>query len=72
MLKFIEKKLSSFKSCFSRTAAYRWFVVIVIGLMTRTDFLGVTSIIRCLGLHPDRYESLLHFFRSDACFTKQL
>ena len=46
MLKFVEKKLFNFKSCLSRTTAYRWFVVIVIGLMTRTDFLGVTSIIR--------------------------
>jgi len=48
MLKFIEERLSAFKTCFFRTAAYRWFVVIVIGLMTRTGFLGVTSIIRCL------------------------
>jgi len=72
MLKFIEERLSAFKSCFSRTAAYRWFVVVVIGLMTRTDFLGVTSIIRCLFLRPDRYESLIHFFRSDSCSVNQL
>ena len=72
MLKFIEERLSVFKTCFSRTAAYRWFVVIVIGLMTRTDFLGVTSIIRCLSLHPGRYESLIHFFRSDAYSTDKL
>jgi len=72
MLKFIEERLSNFKSCFSRTAAYRWFVVIVVGLMTRTDYLGVTSIIRCLGIRPGMYESLLHFFRSDACSTTQL
>ena len=48
MLKFIEEKLSAFKTCFTRTATYRWFVVVIVGLMTRTDFLGVTSLIRCL------------------------
>ena len=72
MLKFIEEKLSAFKTCFTRTATYRWFVVVIVGLMTRTDFLGVTSLIRCLGIHPGRYESLLHFFRSDAFSTKTL
>lgn len=72
MLKFIEERLSAFKTCFSRTAAYHWFVVVVIGLMTRTDFLGVTSIIRCLFINPDRYESLIHFFRSDAFSANQL
>ena len=41
MLKFIEEKLSAFKTCFTRTATYRWFVVVIVGLMTRTDFLGV-------------------------------
>ena len=46
MLKFIEEKLSAFKTCFTRTATYRWFVVVIVGLMTRTDFLGVTSLIR--------------------------
>lgn len=72
MLKFIEERLSAFKTCFSRTAAYRWFVVVVIGLMARTDFLGVTSIIRCLFINPDRYESLIHFFRSDSFSANQL
>lgn len=72
MLKFIENCLSSFKSCFSRTAAYRWFVIVIIGLMNRTDFLGVTSIIRSLFIRPDRYESLLHFFRSDAFSFQRL
>lgn len=72
MFNFIEDQLSSFRSCFSRSAAYRWFVVIIVGLMARTDFLGVTSIIRCLALSPDRYESLLHFFRSDALSIRHL
>ena len=72
MLNFIENQLSSFKSCFSRSAAYRWFVVVIVGLLARTDFLGVTSIIRCLAISPSRYESLLHFFRSDAFSIQDL
>jgi len=72
MLKFIEERLSVFKTCFSRAATYRWFVIIVIGLMTRTDFLGVTSIIRCLSLRPKLYESLIHFFRSSAYSKNKL
>ena len=72
MLKFLEEKLSFFKSCFSRSAAFRWFVVVIAGLMTRTEFLGVTSFIRSLFIHPSRYESLLHFFRSDAFSTPAL
>lgn len=72
MLNFLEQKLSFFKSCFSRSAAFRWFVVVIAGLMTRTEFLGVTSFIRSLFIHPDRYESLLHFFRSKAFSTLSL
>jgi hypothetical protein len=34
--------------------------------MLRSDFAGITSIIRTLGLVPNAYESLVHFFASDA------
>lgn len=44
MLKFIDEVLSSFRPCFSRKAAYEWFVVIVIGLMVRADHLGITEV----------------------------
>lgn len=66
MLNFIEKVLCYFESCFSRKAAFRWFVTITIGLMLRTDKLGVTSVIRDLSLSPGCYEPMLHFFRSSA------
>lgn len=55
-----------FKSCFSRKAAFRWFVTITIGLMLRSDKLGVTSVIRDLALRPGCYDSLLHFFRASS------
>lgn len=72
MLKFINEILSVFRKCFSRAAAYEWFVVVVVGLMVRSDHLGVTSIMRDLALDSRHYESLLHFFRSSAWSLKSL
>nr|WP_223070552.1 transposase [Paenibacillus caui] len=66
MLKTIDSILLQFRPCFSRQAAYHWFVIIITGLMLRSDHLGVTSIIRDLALHPRCYETLIHFFRSSA------
>ena len=66
MLNFIENILCCFESCFSRKAAFRWFVAITTGLMLRSDKLGVTSIIRDLALNPGCYESMLHFFRASS------
>ena len=62
----IEEILSGFKPLFSRVSAYAWHVVIIIGLMIRSDKLGLTSVIRDLALRPETYEPMLHFFRSDA------
>lgn len=66
MLTFISKILLSFSSCFHRTAAFEWFVVIVIGFMVRSDSLGITSIIRDLTLNPSLYSCLEHFFRASS------
>lgn len=66
MLNFIENILCHFEPCFSRRAAFRWFAVITIGLMIRSDKLGVTSIIRDLALNPGCYDSILHFFRASS------
>lgn len=66
MLEYIEKILNNFKSCFSRHAAYQWFVIIVIGLMIRSDKLGTTSIMRDLALNPKLYETMNHFFRASS------
>ena len=66
MLNFIDKVLCHFESCFSRKASFRWFVTIAVGLMLRSDKLGVTSVIRDLALPPDCYLSLIHFFRASS------
>jgi len=66
MLYWLNEILVTFEACFTRKAAYQWFVVIAIGLMVRNDTLGITSIIRELQLNPVHYHSILHFFRSNA------
>ena len=72
MLKFLEQKLFDFRSCFSRTATFNWFLIIITGLIIRFDSLGVTSFIRALSLDHHFYESMLHFFRSAAFKTTDL
>lgn len=66
MLNFISEILLPFSSCFSRTAAFQWFVIIVVGFMVHSDSMGITSFIRDLALKPSLYPSLEHFFRSSS------
>lgn len=72
MVGYIESILEEFRHLFRRAAAFKWFVVCVIGMMLRSDKLGVTSIIRDLALAPRLYESLIHFFRSSAYSLESL
>jgi len=46
----------------SRLRTFLWFAVCVAGLTVRTDLLGVTSIVRALGLHGRCYHRLLDHF----------
>jgi len=66
MWKNIDETVKSFRECFSREAAFKWFVIIVVGLMIRSDHMGVTSIIRELGINPAHYESILHLFKASS------
>lgn len=54
----------SFQDNFTRTATFKWFVTIILGIMIRADKLGITSIIRNLKLPSRSYASMMHFFRS--------
>lgn len=54
------------RPAFSRLATWRWFTIVCAGFVTRTDFFGVSSIIRALNLSPRCYELILHFFHSTA------
>ena len=66
MLKLIDEILQQFRICFKREEAFSWFVIIVVGILVRTDMRGVSSIVGSLGLEPNCYEPMLHFFRSQA------
>lgn len=72
MLKYIDSILCQFRSCFSRKATFQWFIVIIVGLILRSDHLGITSIIRGLSLSARSYETLIHFFRSSAWSLESL
>ena len=72
MFKRLEHTLESFKDCFTREAAYKWFVVIVVGFLLRSDHLGMTSVIRDLALDGSNYENLRHFFYSSAWSLESL
>lgn len=66
MWKLLDKVFIEFKKCFKRQATFQWFVVIIVGLMVRTDTLGVTSVIRDLAIRSESYTTMIHFFRSNA------
>ena len=68
MWEWTNAAISQFRERFTRQATYEWFVVITIGLMLRSDHLGITSIVRELNLMESAYTSLLHFFRSAAWY----
>ena len=51
--------ISLLQPAFSRWRTFVWFTVCVAGLSVRTDKLGVTSIVRALGLDGNYYDNLL-------------
>jgi hypothetical protein len=66
MVSYLEQMLAFLRPAFSRHAAFVWFVVAWMGVATRTDAYGVSSVVRALGLAPGAYLLLLHFFHSTA------
>ena len=49
-----------------RTRTFLWMAICLAGMTTRKDLMGVTSIVRALGLVPACYDRLLDFFHSSA------
>jgi hypothetical protein len=64
--------ISLLRSAFSRQRSFLWFVVCTAGITIRSDKLGVTSIIRSLGLDGRYYDNLLDSFHSAAISLNQL
>lgn len=58
--------LAQLRAAFSRTRTFLWFALCVAGMTVRKDLLGVSSIVRALGLKDKYYDRLLDCFHSQA------
>ena len=56
----------------ARSRTFLWMALCLAGMTTRKDLLGVTSIVRALGLEPACYDRLLDFFHSPALDLNKL
>jgi hypothetical protein len=56
----------------SRTRTFLWLVSCLLGVTLRNDLLGVTSIIRALGLKGQCYDRILDFFHTKAVDLNKL
>jgi hypothetical protein len=66
MFRFIDNILEQFLPCFNRQASWVNFCNIIIGFILRSDIRGVSSVVSALRIKPERYTTLLKFFRSNA------
>ncbi len=68
MILWIEwwKIISQLRVACSRRRTFWWMVLVLVGMTIREDILGVTSIVRTLGLQSKYYNNLLMLFRSKA------
>src|SRR5260370_34398091 len=60
------KLVCALRSACARTRTFLWMALCLAGMATRKELLGVTSIVRALGLEPACYDRLLDFFHSPA------
>src|SRR5665647_2477643 len=60
------------RSACARSRTFLWMALCLAGISTRKDLLGVTSIVRALGLEPACYDRLLDFFHSPALDLNKL
>lgn len=63
---------SQLREACSRERTFFWLATILAGFTIREDMLGVTSFVRCLGLHECCYGCILDSFHSSALNTKKL
>ena len=66
------KLVCELRSACARTRTFLWMAICLAGMTTRTDLMGVTSIVRALGLKPFCYDRLLDFFHSSALDLNKL
>jgi hypothetical protein len=68
----LEQILSTFRPVFSREAPFRWFVLLVWGILLNTQPAAVTSYVNALGLSEQYYSQALHWFESSAFSVHRL
>jgi len=66
------KLVGELRSACPRTRTFLWMALCLAGMTTRKDLMGVTSIVRALGLVPVCYDRLLDFFHSPALDLNKL
>jgi hypothetical protein len=66
MIAHISLILEAFRPCFTRQAAYHWFVIVIMGFILRIDHYGTSSFIRWLAIRPSLYTAMLSFFRAQS------
>lgn len=66
------QKIQQLRPAFTRTRTFLWFALCIAGLTVRKDLMGVTSIMRALGLREKYYRLLLDHFHSKAVKIKYL
>ena len=66
------KLVGGLRSACARTQTFLWMALCLAGITIRKDLLGVTSIVRALGLDPACYDRLLDFFHSPALDLNKL
>jgi hypothetical protein len=66
------KLVCELRSACARTRTFLWMALCLAGMTTRKDLLGVTSIVRALGLAPACYDRLPDLFHSPALDLNKL
>jgi hypothetical protein len=64
--------VQSFRPACSRGTTFLWLAAVLAAFVLRPELLGVTSLVRGLGLGEAAYYALLHFFHSSALKTDRL
>ena len=62
----LEQILGVLRPAFSREASFRWFVLLVWGVLLNTQPPAVTSYLNAIGLGEGYYSQALHWFESSA------
>lgn len=68
----VRRFLLSLRPAFSRQAAHAWCMIAFLGLLLRSEALGVSSIVRALSLDPGCYHRRLHAFHAAAWSVQTL